>query len=93
MPKEYSTGCEQRLLGIIKRGNRDVRKLLVHDARSCFRHLDRSKDWLGTWLDCLQAPMHPNKVVVALATKIARIFWVILTMPGALYERRDPAFV
>jgi transposase len=35
--------------------------------------------------------MHPNKVTVALAAKIARIAWVALTKPGALYERRDPA--
>ena len=34
--------------------------------------------------------MHVNKVVVALAAKIARITWVIVTKPGALYERRDP---
>jgi transposase len=39
--------------------------------------------------------MHVNKVTVALAAKLARIAWVILTkpgaLPGALYERRDPA--
>lgn len=44
------------------------------------------------WLDGLQARMHPSKADVALAAKIARIVWVILTKPGALYERRDPAF-
>jgi hypothetical protein len=36
--------------------------------------------------------MHPNKAVVALAAKMARIVWVVLAKPGALYERRDPAF-
>jgi hypothetical protein len=36
--------------------------------------------------------MHVNKVIVALAAKIDRIAWVILTRPGAVYERRDPAF-
>ncbi|MDW9714510.1 IS110 family transposase [Sinorhizobium meliloti] len=92
VPREYSTGGKQRLLGISKRGNRYVRKLLVHGARSCFRHLDRTRDRLGSWLDGLQARMHPNKAVVALAAKMARIVWVVLTKPGALYERRDPAF-
>ncbi|MER9032241.1 transposase, partial [Mesorhizobium sp. M0674] len=43
----HSTGGKQKLLGISKRGNRYVRKLLVHGARSCFRHLDRSRDRLG----------------------------------------------
>jgi len=36
--------------------------------------------------------MHPNKVIVTLANKIARIAWVILTKPGALYERMDPTY-
>ena len=92
VPREYSTGGKQKLLGISKRGNRYVRKVLVHGARSCFRHLDRTRDRLGNWLDGLQARMHPNKAVVALAAKMARIVWVVLTKPGALYERRDPAF-
>lgn len=92
VPRQYSTGGKQTLLGISKRGNRYVRKLLVHGARSCFRHLDRTRDRLGSWLDGLEARMHPNKAVVALAAKMARIVWVVLNKPGALYERRDPAF-
>lgn len=47
VPREYSTGGKQKLLGISKRGNRYVRKLLVHGARSCFRHLDRTRDQAG----------------------------------------------
>jgi hypothetical protein len=43
------------------------------------------------WLDRLQARMHVNKVTVALAAKIARITWVILSRPGALYKRQEPA--
>lgn len=35
--------------------------------------------------------MHKNKVTVALAAKIARIVWVILTKQGATTERRVPA--
>ncbi|APG86901.1 transposase (plasmid) [Sinorhizobium americanum CCGM7] len=66
VPRQYSTGGKQTLLGISKRGNRYVRKLLVHGARSCFRHLDRTRDRLGSWLDGLEARMHPNKAVVAL---------------------------
>jgi transposase len=34
--------------------------------------------------------MHVNKVTVALANKIARVAWVILTRPGTLYQCTDP---
>ena len=91
VPREHSTGGKTTLLGISKRGNRYLRRLLVHGARSCLLHLDRSRDRLGAWLDGLEARMHSNKVTVALAAKVARIAWVILTRPGALYERRIPA--
>lgn len=90
-PREYSTGGKTKLLGISKRGNRYVRRLLIHGARSCVTHLNRERDRLGAWLDGLQARMHVNKVTVALAAKIARMTWAIITKPGALYERRDPA--
>src|SRR5271163_4222116 len=90
VPREFSTGGKTKLLGISKRGNRYLRRLLVHGARSCVTHLDRTRDRLGGWLDGLQARMHVNKVTVALAAKIARTAWVIITKPGALYERRDP---
>ena len=92
-PAQYSTGGKTTLLGISKRGNGYVRRLLIHGARSCMIHLDRTRDRLGAWLDGLASRMHANKVVVALANKLARIAWVILTKPGALYERRDPRFV
>ena len=93
VPQQHSTGGKVTLRGISKRGNRYLRRLLIHGARSCVTHLDRTRDRLGRWLDGLQARMHVNKVTVALAAKIARVVWVILTKPGALYERRDPVVV
>ena len=54
-------------------------------------HLNRDRDRLGAWLDQLRTRMHVNKVTVALAAKLTRIAWVILTKPGALYERQLPA--
>jgi transposase len=90
VPRQYSTGGKPQMLGISKRGNRYVRRLLIHGARSCVTHLDRSRDRLGAWIAQLQLRMHINKVTVALAAKIARIAWVIISRPGAIYERRDP---
>jgi transposase len=91
VPREYSTGGKTKLLGISKRGSSYLRRLLVHGSRSCLLHLDRSRDRLGSWLDKLQSRMHNNKVVVALAAKIARIAWVVITIPGATYQRRPAA--
>lgn len=92
VPREYSTGGKTTLLGISKRGNKYLRRMMIHGARSCVVHLDRSRDRLGPWLNALEARMHRNKVTVALAAKIARIVWVVMTKAGASYERRDPAF-
>ena len=91
VPQRYSTGGKPQMFGISKRGNRYLRRLLIHGARSCVMHLHRSRDRLGAWLRRLYSRMHVNKVTVALAAKIARIAWVVLNRPGAIYERRDPA--
>ena len=92
VPRQHSTGGRSNLLGISKRGNNYLRRLIISGARSCYAHLDRQRDRLGQWMDGLRARMHPNKAIVAVAAKIARIAWVIITNPGALYERRDPRF-
>lgn len=91
VPKQYSTGGKQTLMGISKRGSSYLRKLLIHGARSVLMHLDRSKDRLGLWVDQLRNRMHVNKATVALAAKLARIIWVILRNPGATYMRQIPA--
>ena len=82
VPAEHSTGGKQTLLGISKRGNGYVRRLIIHGARSCILHLDREAHAIGRWLTKLEARMHRNKAVVALANKIVRIAWAILTRPG-----------
>ena len=87
VPRQNSTGGRAVLLGISKRGNPYVRKLLIHGARSCLLHLDRDQHALGRWLNRLVRRVHRNKAVVALANKIARMAWAVLTRPGALYLR------
>lgn len=74
VPGEFSTGGKQHLLGITKRGNPYLPKLLIHGARACVLHLDRTKDQLGLWISQMEAKgIHRNKVIVALANKLARI--------------------
>ena len=91
VPRQNSTGAKTTLLGISKRGNAYIRRLLIHGARSCMIHLDRSRDRIGVWLNALNRRMHRNKAIVALANKIARIAWALLRRPHTLYERIAPA--
>jgi transposase len=91
VPRQHSTGGKTTLLGISKRGNPYLRRLIVHGARSCIAHLNRERDKMGEWIGKLEQRMHINKVVVAFANKIARMMWAVLTRPGNLYERVDPA--
>ena len=79
VPRQHTTGGTPRLLGISKRGNAYVRRLLIHGARSVRLHLDRSRHRLGRWLDGLETRCHANVVAVALANKLARIAWAVLT--------------
>ncbi|MBB5421580.1 transposase [Paraburkholderia atlantica] len=72
-----------------QRGNSYLRKLLLHGARTCVLHLDRTKDHLGVWLNQMEAKgIHRNKLIVALANKLARIAWAVLTRHGSLYLRQ-----
>jgi transposase len=75
VPRQQSTGGKPTLLGISKRGNRYVRMLLIHGARSCLKHLNRDNHELGLWMTQLERRSHRNVVAIALANKIARIAW------------------
>lgn len=77
-PRQHSTGGRTRMLGISKRGNRYLRKQLIHGARAALPHLAAKPNAMGAWLQQLLARSHPNVVVVALAAKLARIVWAVL---------------
>lgn len=77
-PRQHSTGGRTRMLGISKRGNRYLRKQLIHGARAALPHLAAKPNRLGDWLRDLLTRSHPNVVVVALAAKLARIAWALL---------------
>jgi len=79
VPRQHSSGGKTKLLGISKRGNQYLRKLLVEGARAAFARLNRSQHSFGPWMDALEARKHTHVAVVALANKIARIAWAVLT--------------
>jgi transposase len=60
VPKQYSTGGKARLLGISKRGNVYLRKILIHGARAALMRMKRERAPFGAWLDALQtrAPLN-----------------------------------
>jgi transposase len=78
VPREHSTGGTPRLLGISKRGDRYLRKLLVHGARATLRWVDTKCDDRSQWLRALIARRGKNRAAVALANKNARIVWALL---------------
>ena len=78
VPRQATTGGKPRLLGITKRGNKYLRKLLIHGARAALPRCQTAATPLGSWLRGLMARAHGNVAVVALASKLARIVWAVL---------------
>jgi transposase len=90
VPRQMTTGGKTKLFGITKRGNKYLRKLLIHGARAALPTLSRSATRIGEWLRALLTRAHFNTVVVALANKLARIAWAVLRS-GRSFEKLAPA--
>jgi transposase len=78
VPRQSTTGGRPKLLGISKRGNTYLRKMLIHGARAALPHIAERDTALGRWAKGLLGRVHHNVAVVALANKLARIAWVVL---------------
>jgi transposase len=87
VPKQNSTGGKPTLLGISKRGNSSLRKLLIHGARAVVRHLQDKTDAWSCWLKGVEERRGKNRACVAHANKVARVAWGLL----AREERYRPA--
>lgn len=79
VPEQHTTGGKPRLGHISKRGNTYLRQLLIQGAQSAFLSLKRDQSALGAWLRQLEARRHRQVAVVALANKMVRICWKVLT--------------
>jgi transposase len=78
VPRQYSTGGKPKLLGVSKRGNKQLRSLFIHGARAVLSRLDKTGKVFGQWLIDLRASKPFNVAVVALANKLARIAWAVM---------------
>lgn len=74
---EATFGGKAKLLGITKRGNPYLRKLFVHGARAVLLRVKYDTGGFGQWVHRLAARAPRNKVIVAIANKLARIAWVV----------------
>ncbi|RZF23704.1 IS110 family transposase [Paraburkholderia sp. UYCP14C] len=74
VPRQVGTGGKVQLLGISKRGDVYLRKLLIHGARSV---LCLAKE-PGPWVEEIKKRRPMNVAAVAQANRMARTIWAIL---------------
>lgn len=81
-PKEHSSGGKQKLLGISKRGDSHIRRLLIQGARIvtryCLQKAPEQTDQRTRWVQTLVERRGKHIAAVALANKTARIIWALL---------------
>jgi transposase len=79
VPRQHSTGGKARLGRITKAGNAEIRRMLVLGATSV---VWRARGWnskAGLWVRGVLARRPVRLVTVALANKMARIAWALMT--------------
>jgi hypothetical protein len=92
VPRQHSTGGRERLLGISQRGDVYLCQLLIHGTRAVLRWVERKDDPTSRWAMELKGRRHPNVMAVALANKIARIAYVVMTA-GQPYDPAKGALI
>ncbi len=78
-PSKHSSGGKDRLGGITKKGNRYLRKMLVVGCTSVLRVAHKYKGGLAEWIVAMRARKPERVVAVALANKLARIAWAMMS--------------
>ncbi|PBB51786.1 MULTISPECIES: IS110 family transposase [Mesorhizobium] len=90
VPRQKSSGGKQRLGKVSKMGQRDIRRLLIIGAMAVVRWASRRRAPDGSWLARLMLKKPRMLVAIALANKMARGIWAMLTKQE---DYRDPATV
>lgn len=79
VPRQHSTGGKTRLGGVSKMGQTDIRRLLVVGAMSIIRWIVRKGTFPDNWLGHMLGRKPRMVAAVALANKMARIIWAMMT--------------
>ncbi len=87
VPRQNSSGGKERLGGITKQGDRYLRQLMFVGALAVIRYAERHGS-KRPWLVQLMARRPTKVAAAALANKMARMIWAIMTS-GEAY--REPA--
>lgn len=79
VPRQFSSGGKERLGRISKAGQSDIRRLLIIGAMSRLNWLGRKSIPESSWLARIAARKPRMLVAIALANKMARTIWALLT--------------
>jgi transposase len=79
VPRQNSTGGKQRLGRTAKMGQRDIRRLLIIGAMAVVNSAARHGAPEGSWLERMLAKKPKMLVAIALANKMARGVWAMMT--------------
>ncbi|SHM60636.1 Transposase [Paracoccus solventivorans] len=87
VPRQHSSGGKQKLGRTSKMGQRDIRRLLIVGAMSVVHWRGREGGKPGSWLSRMLARKPRMLVAIALANKMARMIWAMLSRDE---DYRDP---
>jgi transposase len=79
VPRQFSSGGKERLGSVSKAGQADIRRLLIIGAMSRLNWLGRKSIPEASWLARMIARKPRMLVAIALANKMARTIWALMT--------------
>jgi transposase len=79
VPGEHSTGGKQKLTDTSRRGNKYLRKLFVQGAHTVLQQRIKQVTALSAWLAQLTTRKRIQVAAVAMANKMARMAWAVLS--------------
>ena len=88
VPRQHSSGGKPRLGRTSKMGQRDIRRLLIIGAMAIIGWAARKGAAKGSWLERQMAKKPRLVVAIALANKMARSVWAMLTRGENYRDRR-----